>query len=100
MSERQRTYLIAYDVSDDRRRTRVAHALAAHGDRLQYSVFLLTARSAKLVRLKANLTSLIDLSCDSVLVCDLGPTDRYATADALEFLGRARETTGNAPFVL
>lgn len=35
----RRLWLIAYDVSDDRRRTRVARVLEAHGERLQKSVF-------------------------------------------------------------
>lgn len=33
--------LVAYDIPDDRRRTRVMKALARHGRRVQYSVFLL-----------------------------------------------------------
>ena len=32
-------YIICYDVPDDRRRTRLAHALDKYGDRVQYSVF-------------------------------------------------------------
>lgn len=32
-------YVIAYDIADDGRRTRLAHLLEAYGDRVQYSVF-------------------------------------------------------------
>ena len=34
--------LVAYDIPSDRRRTRVAKALARFGRRIQYSVFLIT----------------------------------------------------------
>jgi len=34
------TYVIAYDISDDRRRDRLANALLDFGARIQHSVFL------------------------------------------------------------
>lgn len=67
--------LVAYDIVDDRRRDRVAVALQEHGDRLQYSVFVVDGRPASFVRLKAKLTDLIDVECDAVMFCDLGPRD-------------------------
>jgi CRISPR-associated endonuclease Cas2 len=36
------THVIAYDISDDGRRARVAAVLQAHGDRVQRSVFVCT----------------------------------------------------------
>lgn len=65
--------LVAYDIADDRRRDRVAVALQEHGDRLQYSVFVVDGRPASFVRLKAKLTELIDTDSDTVMFCDLGP---------------------------
>ncbi len=32
-------YVVAYDIPDDRRRTRVARVLEGHGERVQYSLF-------------------------------------------------------------
>jgi CRISPR-associated protein Cas2 len=55
-----RRYLIAYDISDDVRRTKVAKKLESFGDRVQYSVFIVDARPAKLLRLRAQLTDMID----------------------------------------
>lgn len=75
MSEPVRRMLIAYDIADDRRRDHVAVALQEHGDRLQYSVFVVDGRPASFVRLKAKLTDLIDLDSDAVMFCDLGPRD-------------------------
>jgi CRISPR-associated protein Cas2 len=33
------TWVVAYDISDDRRRARIAHVLEGHGVRVQWSVF-------------------------------------------------------------
>lgn len=39
--------LVAYDIPDDRRRTRVSKALVRMGQRVQYSVFLVQRGSAE-----------------------------------------------------
>lgn len=99
MSERQRRYLVAYDISHDRRRDRVAKTLEGYGDRVQYSVFAVDVRPARLVRLRKELERLIDMASDSVLLCDLGPVDLVDTR-RFEFLGREAELTGRGPLVL
>lgn len=94
MSEPIRRMLVAYDIADDRRRDRVAVALQQHGDRVQYSVFLVDGRPASFVRLKAALERLIDPSCDAILFCDLGARGTTA-ARALTYVGRRRGTVGD-----
>lgn len=94
MSDHPRRHLIAYDIADDRRRTRVANYLSAHGDRLQFSVFIVDCRPARLIRVRAQLAKLIDPKEDSVLLCDLGPSDR-ATTDTMQYLGAHRLITGD-----
>jgi len=84
----KRSYVIAYDIVDDRRRVRVADLLLAFGDRIQYSVFFVQCGEGSLVRLKTQLTKLADLSVDSLLICDLGVGE-----PALETLGRPRDVT-------
>lgn len=37
---REHAWLILYDITDDGARTRVAHLLGAHGDRIQKSAFI------------------------------------------------------------
>ena len=76
MSEAARRHLVAYDIADDRRRAHVAKHLQSYGVRVQYSVFLIDLRPAKIQRLLTALESSIDPSRDSVLVCDLGPTTK------------------------
>lgn len=99
MSESPHRFLIAYDVADDRRRERIAEALSSHGDRIQYSVFIIDARPARIVRLRQKLESLADLQTDSLLLCDLGPT---AALDRRRFhlAGRQRPTLDQGPLLI
>jgi CRISPR-associated protein Cas2 len=95
VSDRPRRHLIAYDVTDDRRRTRIVSYLSAHGDRVQYSVFVIDCRPAKLIRLRARLTELIKADEDSILLCDLGQRDR-AAVDTMHYLGTRRAITSES----
>ncbi len=94
-----RRYLIAYDIADDRRRIRVATKLSSYGDRIQYSVFVLDGRPAKLVRLRAALSRLIDQASDSVLICDLGPVSSDLE-HRFEVIGQRRSITDERILVL
>jgi CRISPR-associated protein Cas2 len=86
--------LIAYDISDDGARDRVAVALQEHGARIQYSVFLVDGRPASFVRLRARLEAMVDASTDAILFCDLGPRDG-AAARAITYVGRRRAWLGD-----
>lgn len=98
MNDEQRSYLIAYDINDDVRRSHVAKVLQSHGERLQYSVFLLRIRPAQLLRLQSALEREIDGTSDSVLVCDVGLSSR--TKRNLMFLGRRRYEDTVIPTVI
>lgn len=92
-------YLIAYDITSDARRSRVANTLESYGDRIQYSVFLVDVKPAKLLRLNASIRTQVDLETDSVLVCDLGPIAQGG-ARRIGFVGLERSYTGQGPLVL
>lgn len=92
-------FLIAYDVVSDPRRTRVAKTLESYGDRVQYSVFLLDVKPAKLVRLRSRLVSLVDTATDSVLICDLGPIS-HGGLTRISYIGLPRAVTGQGPLIL
>ena len=68
-----RHYLVAYDVTDDERRNRVAKELHSYGDRVQYSVFWVVTTPARMERLRTALSRLVNQRLDSVLICDLVP---------------------------
>ena len=60
-------YVVAYDVRDDRRRTKVAKILEDFGDRAQYSVFEMELdRPERIEALRQRLEKTIDPSEDGV----------------------------------
>lgn len=94
MSEPIRRMLVAYDIVDDQRRDKVADKLSEHGERVQYSVFMVDGRPASFVRLQADLEDLIELEEDAVMFCDLG--SKATTADrAVTQIGVVREFIGD-----
>ena len=93
------SYLIAYDIVDDRRRDRVAKHLQAYGDRLQYSVFWVRTSPAKIIRLQASLGSLVNQTEDSVLICDLGLGNVRASG-RVTTIGRSRPLTTEGALVV
>lgn len=94
MSEAIRRLLVAYDVSSDARRDRVAVALQCYGQRIQYSVFVVDGKPADFVRLQTTLAQLIDPHTDRVLLCDLG--SRETAKRKTTYLGRVPHLTGDS----
>lgn len=97
--EDSRRTLIAYDIVDDRRRARVAKCLERHGDRVQYSVFVVDAAPARLIRLTVELRRLVDERVDSLLLCDLGPISAL-DGRQFRFIGMSRHTTEHRTVVI
>ncbi len=60
--------IFAYDISDDRRRTRVASVLAEYGQRVQQSVFEGRVTDAERRRAVDRVSRLLDAATDSLLV--------------------------------
>lgn len=85
---RRQWVAISYDVTDDRRRSRVMKAIAGYGERVQYSVFECEMRPDEVDTLRQRLASVIDPKQDDVrfyLLCEsclgkvklLGKAKRY-----------------------
>ncbi|QWW19371.1 CRISPR-associated endonuclease Cas2 [Schaalia sp. 19OD2882] len=98
MRDDVRRVLIAYDVPCDRRRNRVAKKLLKYGDRIQYSVFVVDAAPARVLRLRGELESIVDRSEDSILMCDLG---LLSSVDETRFtyVGLTRTITPDGPLI-
>jgi CRISPR-associated protein Cas2 len=64
-------YVICYDISDDRRRSRVASLLLDFGARAQESVFIANLDSDLAERMRERLTSAVDPDWDRVHVFEL-----------------------------
>jgi CRISPR-associated protein Cas2 len=64
-------FVVAYDITDDRRRNRVAKALLNFGQRMQYSVFECDIQKQHYVRMKDQLEKIINAEEDSVFFYNL-----------------------------
>jgi CRISPR-associated protein Cas2 len=62
------THVIAYDISDDHRRARVAAVLQAYGDRVQRSVFVCNLDARPLAEVRSRVSAIINPDTDSVYV--------------------------------
>jgi CRISPR-associated protein Cas2 len=58
------SWLVCYDIKDDRRRTRVAALLDGYGDRIQFSIFEILVSPETLEILRMELQDLIHLQED------------------------------------
>jgi CRISPR-associated protein Cas2 len=61
-------YVVAYDIPDDRRRTKIHKALCGFGEWTQYSLFECFLDARELVRLRAKLQALLQPNEDSVRI--------------------------------
>ena len=78
------SYLVCYDICDDKRLRQVFKAMRNFGDHLQYSVFECQFTPIDLVRCRSELSKIIHHEEDQVLFVNLGPAegrgDRVITA--------------------
>jgi CRISPR-associated protein Cas2 len=78
------SYLVCYDICDDKRLRQVFQVMRGFGDHLQYSVFECQLTPTDLVRLRTQLAGIIHHEEDQVLFVNLGATegrgDRVITA--------------------
>ncbi|MCI1984810.1 MAG: CRISPR-associated endonuclease Cas2 [Bifidobacteriaceae bacterium] len=98
MSDEMRTYLVAYDIVDDKRRNHVATLLKHYGERVQYSLFLVEVRPARIITVSSELKGLIDTDTDSVAICDAGL--RTQSKKGLHFIGRRGYSDIEIPTVI
>lgn len=69
------TYLVCYDIAEDKRRDRAFRVCKNHGVHLQFSVFECELNATELAGLQRELTGVISMSDDQVLFVSLGPTE-------------------------
>jgi CRISPR-associated protein Cas2 len=86
----RKRYLIAYDISDDKRRNAIFQELLANGDHVQFSVFLCQLSSIELATLKGSLKENVNTRQDQIIILDMGPAETDLAA-RFECLGKAYE---------
>lgn len=83
------TFLVCYDITDDKRLRQVFKTCRNYGDHLQYSVFECDLDAMEKLRFETELNQIIDHEKDQVLFVSLGPTegrgDRVITALGINY---------------
>ena len=69
------SYLVCYDICEDKRLRKVFQIMRGYGDHLQYSVFECQLTASDLARCRANLAAVIQHKEDQVLFVNLGPVE-------------------------
>ncbi|MEQ9400872.1 MAG: CRISPR-associated endonuclease Cas2 [Longimicrobiales bacterium] len=90
MNPSRRRYLVAYDISDDKRRDTVFQEMHGFGDWAQYSVFLCELNDVELVRMRTTLREAIHEDEDQILLVDLGRA-HHPLEHSIEVLGKSYE---------
>jgi CRISPR-associated protein Cas2 len=70
------TYLVCYDIADDKRLRRVFKTCKNYGDHLQFSIFECDLSPSEKVQMESALKDIIDHTKDQVLFVTLGPASR------------------------
>jgi CRISPR-associated protein Cas2 len=70
----RQTYLVCYDICDDKRLRKVFRIMRGYGDHLQYSIFECQFTRVDLARCQQELALVIKPDEDQVLFVDLGPS--------------------------
>jgi CRISPR-associated protein Cas2 len=85
----RQSYLVCYDICDDKRLRKVFKTMRGYGDHLQYSVFECQFTARDLVRCRTELARIVKHDEDQVLFVHLGPAegrgDRVITALGLPY---------------
>lgn len=95
---RRRRYLVAYDISDDKRRDQLFNDLHGYGDWAQYSVFLCELTEQELVRMRTDVRDAVNEAEDQVMILDLGRAHR-PLEHCLEIVGRGYEPSVRSQIV-
>jgi len=78
------SYLVCYDISDEKRLRNVYKKMRSYGDHLQFSIFECQLTPADLVRCRTDIGAIIDHKADQVIFVNMGPAegrgDRVITA--------------------
>jgi CRISPR-associated protein Cas2 len=78
------SYLVCYDICDDKRLRKIFQLMRGFGDHLQYSIFECQFTPSDLARCRALVSAIIHHEEDQVLFVNLGPAegrgDRVITA--------------------
>jgi CRISPR-associated protein Cas2 len=82
----RRSYIVFYDISNQKRWRKVFKIMNGHGEWWQYSVFFCVLKEIDRVRMQGQLEEVMNLKEDQCVIVDLGP-DEETARDAATVLG-------------
>jgi CRISPR/Cas system-associated endoribonuclease Cas2 len=88
------TVVAAYDVSEDRRRARLAALLQTCGDRVQFSVLVLQVADGELVALRSRAEDILDSCTDSLYLSGSVPTAGSESTASARPIRQRKSCTG------
>lgn len=90
-------YLVCYDVSDPKRLRRIHGKMLGYGDPIQLSVFECELSSKEMAIMRSDLSDLLNMAEDKVLIADLGPVDG---AKRTQYLGSEMPRSTREPAIV
>jgi CRISPR-associated protein Cas2 len=93
------SYIVSYDIMDQKRLYQVHKTMKGFGDPLHYSVFRCDLSPKGRVELVAALTNIIKHDEDRVMIINLGPLDGEVDR-RIEFLGARPEMSDHSAIVV
>ncbi len=92
------TYIVVYDIADQKRWRRVFRLMKGYGEWVQLSVFQCRLTRQRHAELVALLDDLIHHADDHVVLMDMGPADRIEPK--VVSLGKSFEPVGSEPIIV
>ncbi len=72
-------YILAYDISDKKRLRDIYKKATGYGDPLQLSVFICDLSPTELLLMENDLSNVMNLKEDSVIIANLGPVTQHGS---------------------
>jgi len=80
--------LVCYDISDQRRWRKVYKMMQAHGEHVQYSVFICQLTDVQEAKLKIKLSKEVHAAEDQVMFVRIGPVSKDQLQKHISTVGR------------
>lgn len=84
----RRHVLVSYDISDQKRWSKVYKTMKGYGQHVQYSVFICQLTELQEAKLKATLGEAIHTNEDQVMFVDIGPVVKDQLDRKISVIGR------------
>lgn len=95
----RKRYIVSYDIREPKRLRRVFKKMRGFGSSLQYSLFICELSDKEKAILVSDLTELISVSDDSIIIVDLGSSEAEPS-NKISMIGKPQEIKERAAIVI